>query len=153
MANIIRAASRRDVLKISALAGTGAMFGAASGRAAPKAMTMMHESSFIPAYDAYFKNTIAPAYEKATGIKINYELVSVGSLQTRVTTVAETGNGPDMSTVYFNWPFLFDEKLVDVSDIAEEIGKQGRGWHENVKETVIVNGKWKAVPFGNVGQL
>src|SRR5262249_5282455 len=124
MANIIRAASRRDVLKITAMAGAGAVLGR-PGRAAPKAMTMMHESSFIPAYDAYFKNTIAPAYEKATGIKINYELVSVGSLQTRVTTAAETANGPDMSTVYFNWPYLFDERLVDVSDIAEEIGKKG----------------------------
>ena len=153
MANIVRAASRRDVLKISALAGAGAMFGAAPGRAAPKAMTMMHESSFIPAYDAYFKNTIAPAYEKATGIKINYELVSVGSLQTRVTTAAETGSGPEMSTVYFNWPFLFDEKLVDVSDIAEEIGKKNGGWYDSAKEAVIVNGKWKAIPFGNVGQI
>src|ERR1700758_3468598 len=147
MANIIRAASRRDVLKITAMAGAGAVLGR-TGRAAPKAMTTMHESSFIPAYDAYFKNTIAPAYEKATGIKINYELVSVGSLQTRVTTAAETGAGPEMSTVYFNWPYLFDEKLVDVSDIAEEIGKKGGGWHEPVKETVIVNGKWKAIPFG-----
>src|SRR5262249_49483399 len=137
MANIIRSASRRDVLKISALAGAGAMLGSAPGRAAPKAMTMMHESSFIPAYDAYFKNTIAPAYEKATGIKINYELVSVGSLQTRVTTAAETAAGPEMSTVYFNWPYLFDEKLVDVSDIADEIGKKGDGWHESVKETCV----------------
>jgi len=44
-------------------------------------MTMMHESSFIPAYDAFFKNNLAPAYEKATGIKVVYETVSVGSLQ------------------------------------------------------------------------
>ena len=93
MANIVRAASRRDVLKIGSLAGAGAMLGAPSGRAAPKALTLVHENSFIPAYDAYFKNTLAPAYEKATGIKVNYELISVGSLQTRVTTVAETGAG------------------------------------------------------------
>ena len=153
MANIIRAASRRDILKISALSSVGGLLGAAAAHAAPKSLTMMHESSFIPAYDAYFKNTIAPAYEKATGIKVMYDLASVGSLQTRVTTAAETGSGPDMSTVYFNWPFLFDEKLVDVSDIAAEIGKRGGGWHENVTEAVIVNGKWKAIPFGNVGQL
>jgi multiple sugar transport system substrate-binding protein len=153
MANIIRPTSRRDVLKITALAGAGAMFGGAQGRAAPKAMTMMHENSFIPAYDAFFKNMLAPAYEKVTGIKINYELVSVGSLQTRITTVAETGSGPDMTLTFFNWPFLFDEKLVDVSDIAEDIGKKAGGWHDAAKEAVIVNGKWKAIPFGNVGQL
>jgi multiple sugar transport system substrate-binding protein len=153
MASIVRASSRRDVLKITALAGAGAMFGASSTRAAPKSMTMMHENSFIPPYDAYFKNTLAAGYEKLTGIKINYELVSVGSLQTRVTTVAETGSGPDMTLTFFNWPFLFDQKFVDVSDIAEEIGKKAGGWHDAAKEAVIVNGKWKAIPFGNVGQL
>jgi multiple sugar transport system substrate-binding protein len=153
MASIIRASSRRDVLKITALAGAGAMFGAGSARAVPKSMAMMHENSFIPPYDAYFKNTLAAGYEKLTGIKINYELVSVGSLQTRVTTVAETGSGPDMTLTFFNWPFLFDQKFVDVSDIAEEIGKKGGGWHDAAKEAVIVNGKWKAIPFGNVGQL
>ena len=153
MANIIRAASRRDVLKITAMAGAGAMFGAAPGRAAPKALTMMHENSFIPAYDAYFKNTLAPAYEKATGIKVNYDLISVGSLQTRVTTTAETGSGPDVTLMEFNWPYLFDEKLADVSDIADAIGKQSGGWHDVIKEAVVVNGKWKAIPFGNIGQL
>ena len=124
MANIIRAASRRDVLKISALSAVGGILGAARANAAPRSMTLMHESSFIPPYDAYVKNTLAPAYEKATGIKIIYDTVSVGSIQTRVTTVAETGSGADMTQLAFNWPFLFDEKLVDVSDIAEVIGKK-----------------------------
>ncbi|MEI7713299.1 MAG: substrate-binding domain-containing protein [Rhodospirillales bacterium] len=153
MANIIQAASRRDILKISAAAGVGGLLGAARANAAPKQMTMMHESSFIPAYDAYFKNTIAPAYEKATGIKIIYETVSVGSIQTRDTTVAETGVGPEMAQMAFNWPFLFDEKLVDLTDIAKTIGEKGGGWHANAAEAVVVNGKWKAIPFGNIGQL
>jgi multiple sugar transport system substrate-binding protein len=153
VANIIQAASRRDILKISAATAVGGILGAARANAAPKQMTMMHESSFIPAYDAYFKNTIAPAYEKATGIKIIYETVSVGSIQTRDTTVAETGTGPEMAQMAFNWPFLFDEKLVDVTDIAKIIGDKAGGWHANAAEAVVVNGKWKAIPFGNIGQL
>src|SRR5882757_9138740 len=153
MTNIIHAASRRDVLKISALTTVGGLLGAARASAAPKPMTMMHESSFIPAYDAFFKNNLAPAYEKATGIKVVYETVSVGSLQTRVTTVAETGNGPDLSMLIFNWAYLFDEKLVDLTDIATTIGQKGGGWHDAAAEAVVVNGKWKAIPFGNIGQL
>ncbi len=153
MTNIIQAASRRDILKISALTAVGGILGASRAGAAPKQMTMMHESSFIPAYDAYFKNTIAPAYEKATGIKIVYETVSVGSIQTRDTTVAETGTGPEMAQMAFNWPFLFDQKLVDVTDIAKIIGDKAGGWHANAAEAVVVNGKWKAIPFGNIGQL
>ena len=113
----------------------------------------MHESSFIPTYDDFFKKTLVPEYQKATGIAVDYQLISVGSLQTRMATAAETGNGPDMTLHYFSWPFLFDEKLVDVSDIAETIGKKNGGWYDSAKEAVIVNGKWKAIPFGNVGQI
>lgn len=153
MTKIIRAASRRDVLKISALAGFGTLLGGGPGRAAPKALSLMHESSFIPPFDAYVKNTLAPAYEKLTGIKVDYQLLSVGSLQTRLTAVAETGSGPDMTLNFFNWPFLYGDKYVDVSDIAETIGQKGGGWHKAAEEAVIVGGKWKAIPFGNVGQL
>jgi multiple sugar transport system substrate-binding protein len=116
-------------------------------------LTLLHESSFIRTYDSYFQQSLAPAYEKLTGIKINYELASVGTLQTRVTTAAETGTGADLTLNFFNWPFLYDEKYVDVTDIAEAVGKQQGGWYDSAKEACVVNGKWKAVPFGNVGQL
>ena len=33
------------------------------------------------------------------------------------------------------------------------IGKKNGGWYDSAKEAVVVNGKWKAIPFGNVGQL
>src|SRR5215813_15100640 len=149
--------SRRELLKLGAMGAAGTLFAPAivtnSARAAPKALTMMHESSFIPPYDAYFKGPLASAYEKATGIKINYEVVSVGSLQARVTTAAENNSGPDLTTVGFNWAFLFDEKLVDVSDIAAEIGKESGGWYEAAQEAVVVSGKWKAIPYAQIGQL
>jgi multiple sugar transport system substrate-binding protein len=152
MANIIQPASRRDVLKIAALGGTAALLGARTGHAAGK-LSFMHESSFISAYDDFFKKTLVPGYQKAAGVDVDYQLISVGSLQTRMATAAETGNGPDITLTFFNWPFLFDDKLVDVSDIAEGIGKKNGGWYDSAKEAVIVNGKWKAIPFGNVGQL
>jgi len=58
-----------------------------------------------------------------------------------------------MTAIGFNWAFLFDDKFVDVSDIAAEIGKEGGGWYESAQESVVVGGKWKAIPFGNIGQL
>ena len=152
MAKLIRA-SRRDVLKIAGLGGASSLLVPQPGRAETKTLSFMHESSFIQTYDDFFKKTLVPEYEKATGIAVDYQLISVGSLQTRMATAAETGNGPDMTLTFFNWPFLFDEKLADVSDIAEQIGKKNGGWYDSAKESVVVNGKWKAIPFGNVGQL
>src|ERR1700722_11163581 len=114
-------ASRRVFLKRTAL-GTAGILAAPSivapsiVRAAPKPLTMMHESSFIPPHDAHFKNKIASAYEKATGVKVNYEVVSGGSLLTRVTTTAENGSGPDMTQIGFNWAFLFNDKIANITN-------------------------------------
>ncbi len=133
--------SRRDFLKI-AVAG-----------AAGKTVTLLHESSFIKVFDEYMQNTLAPAYEKETGVKIVYELTSVGSLPTRMTTITETGSGADVTMSFLLLPFLFADKLLDVTDIAEEVGRKQGGWYDAAREAAVVNGKWKAIPFSNIGQL
>src|SRR5712692_387201 len=139
--------SRRDFLKIAVAGAAGA------ARAAGKSVTLLHESSFIKVFDEYMQNTLAPAYEKETGVKIVYELTSVGSLPTRMTAITETGSGADVTMSFLLLPFLFADKLLDVTDIAEEIGKKQGGWYDAAREAAIVNGKWKAIPFSNIGQL
>ena len=148
-----RAASRRDVLRIAAAGALTPMIGSIPARAAPQPLTLIHESSFIRDFDAFFKTKLAPRYEKETGTKVDYALASVGSLQTRVSTILETGSGADIVLNAFNWPFLYDQKYVDVSAIAEEVGKAQGGWYDVAREAVVVNGKWKAIPFGNIGQI
>src|SRR6476661_826500 len=116
--------TRRDFLALTAGAVAGATLGGGRAGAAPKAMTVVRESSFIKPFDDYFAKTLATEYEKLTGIKINYEAVSVGGMLTRLTTIAETKSGPEIVGTGVNWPWLFDQSLVDVSDIAAEIGKK-----------------------------
>ena len=118
-----------------------------------KTLTTARESSFIKAFDEFFVKTLAPEYEKATGIKVGYEAVSVGGMLTRLTTIAETRSGPEIVGTGLNWPYLFDSALVDVSDIAGEVGKKMGGWLDIVEDVVVVNKKWKAIPWGNIGQL
>src|SRR5437763_12888750 len=145
--------SRRDFLKIAVAGAAGTALAPSLGRAADKSVTMLHESSFIKTYDEYMQKTLAPAYEKEAGVKIAYELTSVGSLPTRASTVAETGSGADITMNITLMPFLFADKYLDVTDIAEEAGKAQGGWYPAGKESVFVDGKWKGVPFSNMGQL
>lgn len=144
--------SRRDFLKIAA-AGAGAVILSASGRAAGKTVTMLHESSFIPPFDEYIKTTLAQQYEKEAGVRVVYETTAVGSLPTRISTVIETGSGADVSMMALLQPFLYADKLMDVSDIAEAIGKEQGGWYEAAREAAVIDGKWKAIPHSNIGQL
>src|SRR5437899_7101852 len=145
--------SRRDFLKIAVAGAAGTALAPSLGRAADKSVTLLHESSFIKTFDEYMQKTLAPAYEKETGVKVVYELTSVGSLPTRISTVTETGSGADVTMIFLLYPFLFADKLMDVSDIAEDIGKKQGGWYDAAKEAGIVNGQWKAVPHSNIGQL
>jgi multiple sugar transport system substrate-binding protein len=145
--------TRRAFLTITAGALAGTALTGRRAAAAPKSMTVVRESSFIKPFDDFFANTLAPEYEKLTGIKINYEAVSVGGMLTRLTTIAETKSGPEMVGTGVNWPWLFDQSLVDLSDVAAEIGKKIGPWHDNVFPAVVVNKKWKALPWGNIGQL
>src|SRR4029077_1663672 len=116
--------TRREFLTMTAGAVAGTTLAARRAVAAPKAMTVVRESSFIKPFDDYFAKTLATDYEKLTGIKINYEAVSVGGMLTRLTTIAETKSGPEIAMTALNWPHLFDASLVDLTDIATEIGKK-----------------------------
>jgi multiple sugar transport system substrate-binding protein len=149
----MHATTRRRFLELAGLGAAAAAIGPRPAGAQGKSLTVLHESSFIKTFDEYFQKTLAAAYEKQTGIKVNYELTSVGSLQTRISTIAETGSGADVTMTFFLLPFLFDEKLLDVSDIAEEAGNKQGGWYDSAKEAAVVNGKWKVIPFSNIGQL
>lgn len=145
--------SRRDFLKLTIVTAAGIAAGAPAAVAATKELNVLHGSSFIKAFDAHFQKVIAPTYEKMTGIKVVYDLASVGSLQTRVTTASETKSGPDITAIGFNWAWLYDPSLVDITDVATEAGKKLGGWHDLVLDAVVINGKWKAIPWGNIGQL
>src|SRR5438445_1213095 len=146
-------ATRREFLTATVSTLAGAALAPRSAMSAPKAMTVVRESSFIKPFDDYFAKTLAAEYEKLTGINIVYEAVSVGGMLTRLTTIAETKSGPEIVGTGVNWPWLFDQSLVDVSDLATEIGKKIGPWHDNIFDAVVVNKKWKAIPWGNIGQL
>src|SRR6266481_3548810 len=105
--------SRREFVTGS-LAVAGAALLPRHAAAAPKSMTVVHESSFIKPFDDFFVKTLAPEYEKLT----------------RLTMMAETKAGPEITATGLNWAHLFDGSLVDLSDVAAEIGKKLGGWHE-----------------------
>jgi multiple sugar transport system substrate-binding protein len=145
--------SRRDFLKIAAVGAAGAVIVPPTGHAAGKTITVLHESSFIPPFDEFIKTTLAEEHEQQTGVKVVYETTAVGGLPTRISTIIETGSGADLSMMALLQPFLYADKLMNVSDIAEEAGKAQGGWYPAAKEGAVLDGKWIAIPFANIGQL
>src|SRR2546427_442587 len=94
---------------------------------------------------------MAPAYEKATGIKIEYQIQAAGGgAVPQLVSMVENKSGADLAWVQQEW--LYRDALVDVSDIAEAAGKEQGGWYDEIKALSVDNGKWKSGPQANIGQ-
>jgi multiple sugar transport system substrate-binding protein len=148
-------ATRRSFLKLGAAGAAGVVAGpwvSRHAQAKPLSITFARESSYVKNFDEHFLKVMAPAYEKATGIKIEYQIQAAGgSAVPQLVSMVENKSGADLAWVQQEW--LYRDALVDVSDIAEEVGKQQGGWYDEIKRLSIDKGKWKSVPKGNIGQL
>src|SRR5881409_784270 len=148
---------RRDFLKLAAGAAgaagiTGAPWIGRQVEAKPSTIVFARESSYVKLFDVHFQNVMAPAYEKAAGIKIDYQIQAAGgSAVPQLVSMVENKSGAELAWTQQEW--LYRDALVDVSDIAEEVGKQQGGWYDEIKRLSIDKGKWKTVPQANIGQL
>src|SRR5256885_5660416 len=151
---------RRRVLQLAgagaAAAATGGLAGIlASGRAPAFAQgTIIHwvrGSDYVPLSDQTVRTKINEQCQKDLGIKINLEGVDGLTIQARVTSAVSSGSGPDIISAINNWAQLYSDSVVDVSDVAEEIGKAQGGYYETAKAIAYDGKKWLGVPNTIVG--
>src|SRR6266699_4977760 len=152
--------TRRRLLQLSgagALAATaGGLAGIlASGRAPAFAQgTTLHwvrGSDYVPLSDQTIRTKINEQCQKDLVIKINLEGVDGLTIQARVTSAVSSGSGPDIISAINNWAQLYADSVVDVSDVAEEIGKAQGGYYETAKAIAYDGKKWLGVPNTIVG--
>ena len=105
---------------------------------------------FIPEADVELKRQ-APEASKALGAEVQLEFINANDLQPRITAAIQSGTGADIIQMLWNWPQLYQNALVDVSDVAEPIGKAQGGYYDVFTSTAKVGGKWLAVPHGTGG--
>ena len=125
--------------------------GASAGLRPGRPIHWLRWNDFVPASDEMLRKEIVPAGEKALGVKLTLETINGNDIQARTTSAIQSGSGPDVICGLNNWPQLYAESVVDVSDIAEEIGKAQEGFYK--KSTVVANDgkKWIAVPWCVLG--
>jgi multiple sugar transport system substrate-binding protein len=140
----------------------GAAFGAAGLAAAPwlirpaaakvSQITFNRESAYVPLFDKHIREVMAPAYEKQTGIRLNYETDAAGGgAVPHLISIAQARGPIDLAWVQAE--AVYRDALLEVSDLGEAVGKAQGGWHEEVLRLSVWQGKWKSIPFGNIGQI
>src|SRR5215472_1244558 len=153
--------NRRRVLQLSGAAVAASTGGIAailaSGRAPAYAQaTPLHWlrwSDFVPASDQMLRAQMVPESEKALGIKLNLESINANDIQARITSAVQSRTGADIILVVNNWPQLYADSVVDVSDVAEAIGSAHGGYYEISKNVAHDGKKWIGVPWSIGGGL
>ena len=155
----IPAVDRRTFIKVGGAVGVAAAAGGlegilAAGRAPVYAQaTKLHILrwvDFIPEADVELKRQ-APEAGKALGAEVTFEFINANDLQARITAAIQSGSGADIIQMLWNWPHLYASALIDVSDVAEPVGKAQAGFYDVFNATAKVGGKWLAVPHGITG--
>ncbi|MBV9860145.1 MAG: extracellular solute-binding protein [Alphaproteobacteria bacterium] len=152
---------RRSLLKLSGAGAIAASAGGlagvlASGRApalaqAPATVHWLRWNDFVPASDQLLKKQITDECQKALGIKLNVETINGNDIQARITSSIQSATGPDVICALNNWAQLYADSVVDVSDLAEEIGNAQGGFYAESKAVANDGKRWIAVPWCIVG--
>ncbi len=85
--------------------------------------------------------------------KVDVTVVTNATRLTGVTTALESGTGPDILVLYNVEPNQYDDALLDLTDIGNEIGRENGGWFPVAETYGKVNGKWKMFPIYLLSQM
>ena len=115
-------------------------------------LSMLRWKYFVQAEDDAFVALI-DAFTKATGVKVAITRESYEDVQPKASVAANTGAGPDLFWGLYSLPHLFPQKCVDVTDVAEYLGKKYGGWAPSAVTYGKSGNKWIAVPVCYTGSL
>jgi multiple sugar transport system substrate-binding protein len=155
--------TRRDVLKTgAAIAGAGAanltLFAQAWAQSAPwkpepgAALQLLRWKRFVQAEEDAFMAIVA-AFTKATGVEVKVFNESLADVQPKASVAANTNQGPDLFWGLYSLPHLFPTKVIDVTDVANYLGKKYGGWVSTAETYGKSGGKWIAIPVAYNGNV
>src|SRR5512147_1526343 len=152
---------RRQFLKTGvtagALAGAAGLEGILGARRAPaRAQTtklhLLQWVDFIPEGDAELRRQVAE-YSKQAKVEVTLETINANDLQARITASIQSGAGPDLILMLHNWPHLYANALVDVSDLSAWKTKEQGGYYPHCEAAAKVGKRWLGLPYGTGGIL
>lgn len=111
------------------------------------ALTLLRWKRFVQSEEDAFMVLVA-AFTKATGVKVTVVNESLDDVQPKASVAANVGSGPDLFWGLYSLPHLFPAKVVDVTDVADYLGKKYGGWVRSAQIYGKSRGRWIAIPMG-----
>lgn len=90
-------------------------------------------------------------FTQLTGVEVRVDNEGWEDVRPKAAVAANVGSGPDIIIGWFDDPQQYPDKLNDISDIADLLGKKHGGWYDVCKRYGMRDGKWIGMPLGIVG--
>src|SRR5580704_9009548 len=135
--------TRRDALGLSLSAAAFAATGAAAQTpssikaadvAAPPlpiekgaSLRMLRPVRFVQADEDVFRANAAKFTQK-TGVEVKVDFVGWEDINQQTAVTANSGAGPDIIIGFSDAPHIYVDKLVELTDVADYLGKRYGGW-------------------------
>src|SRR5262249_26368162 len=104
----------------------------------------------IPEGDVEVRRQVAESQKQAK-VEVTFETINANDLQPRITAAIQSGGGPDIIMMLHNWPHLYANGVVDVSDLAEWQIKDQGAYYGQSEAATKGGGNFLALPHGIVG--
>jgi multiple sugar transport system substrate-binding protein len=115
-------------------------------------LQLLRWKRFVQSEEDGFKVLVA-AFTKATGVQVTVLNESLDDVQPKASVAANTGQGPDIFWGLYSLPHLFPSKCVDVTDVANYLGKKYGGWVPSAVTYGKSGAKWIDIPVAYNGNV
>src|SRR6266850_2418547 len=89
-------------------------------------------------------------FTEATGVPVSVEYITWEDVRPKAALAANLGTGPDIIMGWYDDPHIYPQKLVDVTEVADWLGKRFGGWYDVARTYGYSNRMkhWIAIPVG-----
>jgi len=115
-------------------------------------LSLLRWKRFIQAEEDAFM-ALVENFTKATGVKVTVTSESLDDVQPKASVAANTGQGPDLVWGLYSLPHLFPQKCVDLTDVADYLGKKYGGWVPSAVTYGKSGNKWIGIPVAYNGNV
>jgi multiple sugar transport system substrate-binding protein len=90
-------------------------------------------------------------FTQLTGVEVRIDSENFEEVRPKAAVAANVGAGPDIIIATNDDHFQYTNQLLDLTDVADYLGKKYGGWYEICREHGMSQGRWIALPTGAAG--
>ena len=115
-------------------------------------LRMLRPVRFVQPDEEIFRANAAK-FKAQTGVEVRVDFVGWEDINQQTAVTANTGAGPDLIMGFSDAPHIYADKLIELSDVAEYLGRKYGGWLFLAEKYGKRHGtnNWIGLPFGAAG--